>query len=122
MKPKTVDEYLNSFSENQKSKLTELHQLIRAALPDTHEELKWGAPAAIEADGMILTVFSGHKQHMNFVVTPSTKQAFADELAGYEGGKGSVQLAYDKPLPAKLIQKMAQYRAREYRENGVRWK
>ncbi len=122
MKPKTVDEYLETFPDNQKVKIVELRELVRSVLPETNELLKWGAPAAVENDGMILVVFSGHKQHMNFVVTPSTKQAFEKELSDYTTGKGSVQLSYDKPLPAELLKKMLIYRAKEYRENHVNWK
>lgn len=122
MKPKTVSEYLESFSGEQKTRLTELHDLIRKTLPDTDEALKWNAPATLDKDGMILIVFTGHKQHMNFVVTPSAKEAFANELQGYVTGKGSIQLAYDKPLPTELLEKIILYRAKEYRENGVNWK
>lgn len=122
MKPKTVDEYINGFSGEQKTKLAELRKIIRETLPDTDEALKWGAPATLDKDGMILLVFSGHKQHMNFVSTPSTKEALTKELVGYETGKGSVKLLYDKPLPVALIKKMALYRAEEYRKHGVKWK
>lgn len=122
MKPKSVDEYIDSFPDDQKAKLAEIRTIIRTALPDTTETLKWGAPAIIEKDGMILIVYSGHKQHMNLVGTPSTKDAFQGELSDYETGKGSVRLAYDKPVPAKLIERFVQYRAKEYRENGVKWK
>jgi uncharacterized protein YdhG (YjbR/CyaY superfamily) len=122
MKPKNVDEYIDSFSEEQKAKLLEIRKIIRKALPDTTETLKWGAPATLDKDGMILIIFSGHKQHMNLVGTPSTKAAFEDELSGYETGKGAIKLPYDKPLPAKLIEKFVLYRAKEYRENGIKWK
>lgn len=122
MKPKTVDEYIDGFSGEQKAKLVELRKIIRDALPDTDETLKWGAPATLAKDGMILVVFSGHKQHMNIVVTPSAKQSVESELDGYVTGKGSVQLAYDKPLPTALVRKMVQNRAKEYYEDGVNWK
>ncbi len=122
MKPKTVDEYIDNFPEGQKTILAKIRKIIRTALPDTNEALKWGAPATIDKNGMILVVFSGHKNHMNLVATPSTKQAFENELSDYETGKGSVKLAYDKPLPAELIKKIVLFRACEYRENGVKWK
>jgi uncharacterized protein YdhG (YjbR/CyaY superfamily) len=122
MKPKTVDEYLDTFSDQQKAKLVEIRKIIRSALPDTTEMLKWGAPAMVEKDGMILIVFSGHKQHINIVGTPSTKTAFEKELAEYETGKGSFRLYYDKPLPTGLIKKFVLFRAKEYRENNVNWK
>jgi uncharacterized protein YdhG (YjbR/CyaY superfamily) len=122
MKPTTVDEYLNTFSGEQKEKLIQLRKIIREVLPDTEETLKWGAPATLDKDGMILVVFSGHKNHINLVGTPSTKAAFEDDIADYETGKGSVQLAYDKPLPETLIKKFVSYRADEYRNHGVKWK
>lgn len=122
MKATTVDEYIEGFPEAQKAKLIELRKLVRERLPDTDEMLKWGAPAAVEKDGMILIVFSGHKDHMNFVATPSTKTAFETELKEYITGKGSVQLAYDKPIPVQLITKMLAYRAKEYREHKVNWR
>jgi uncharacterized protein YdhG (YjbR/CyaY superfamily) len=122
MKPKTVDEYLDNFAGEQKAQLTQLRKIIREALPDTDEALKWGAPATLDKDGMILIVFSGHKEHMNLVGTPSTKAAFENELTEFETGKGSIKLLYDKPLPVELIEKFVSYRANEYRHHGVTWK
>ncbi|CAN5134036.1 hypothetical protein BH09PAT3_BH09PAT3_1250 [soil metagenome] len=121
MKPQTVDEYIASFPADQAAKLTELRKIIQKALPDTTEALKWNAPAALDKDGMILVVFSGHKQHMNIVGTPTTKAAFEAKLTDYETGKGSFKLQYDKPLPTTLIEEFVLYRAEEYRENGVKW-
>ncbi len=121
MKPKTVDEYIDNFPDDQKAKLSEIRKIIRTALPDTTEALKWGAPATLDKDDMILIVFSGHKNHMNLVGTPSTREALQAELLDYETGKGSVKIPYDKPLPTKLIEKFVLYRAKEYRENGVKW-
>jgi len=121
MKPTTVNEYINSFPDNQKARLTELHEIIKSVLPGTNEAIKWGNPAITDKDGMILVVFAGYKQHINLVVTPSTKQALESELANYKTGKGSVQFSYEHPLPTELIKKMVAYRAKEYRENGVRW-
>lgn len=122
MKPTTVDEYISNFPDQQKAKLVEIRNIIRSVLPDTDEMLKWGAPATVEKDGMILIVFSGHKNHINIVGTPSTKAAFEKELADYETAKGSFKLYYDKPIPAELIKKFVTYRAKEYRENKVNWK
>lgn len=121
MKPKTVDEYIANFPNEQRAKLAEIRKIIRTALPDTTEALKWGAPATLDKDGMILIVFSGYKNHMNLVGTPSTREALQSELSDYETGKGSVKLYYDKPVPEKLIEKFVLYRANEYRENGVKW-
>lgn len=118
----TTSSYINSLPQEQREKLSELRSLIRTVLPDAEEMLKWGAPAFLHKDGMILVIYSAHKDHMNLVVTPSAKQAFEDELKEYKTGKGSVQLAYDKPLPKELIEKLVRYRADEYCTRGVNWK
>ncbi len=121
MKPNNVDEYIESFQGDQRAKLIELRKIIKTTLPDTKEALKWGEPAVLEKDGMILVIYGGYKQHMNLVATPSTKQALENELSDYKTGKGSVQLHYDKPLTVTLIKKIVLYRAKEYREHGVKW-
>lgn len=121
MKPATVDEYIANFPSEQRAKLIEIRRVLRKVLPDVTEALKWGSPAMIHPDGMILLIYSGHKHHMNLVATPSAKEALADELTGYKTGKGSVQFSYDKPLPVGLIKKIAAHRLNEYRERGVKW-
>lgn len=120
-KPQSVDEYIASFPDNQQKQLKKLRQVIRTALPDTTEALKWGSPAFIDADGMILVIFSGHKHHINLVGTPSAREALKDRLTDYETGKGSVKLAYETPLPTELIKEFVQYRAKEYRTDRVKW-
>lgn len=120
-KPQTVDEYIASFPDNQQRQLKKLRQVITTTLPDTTEALKWGSPAVVDTDGMILIIFSGHKHHINLVGTPSTREALQNKFANYETGKGSVKLAYDKPLPTELIEQFVQYRAKEYRSHGVKW-
>ena len=121
MKPTTVDDYIESFPEAQRAKLTELRTTLLAALPGTSEALKWGSPAILDADGMILLIFAGYKHHINLVATPSTKEALADALTEFKTGKGSIQLAYDEPLPVELVRTVALHRAEEYRERGVKW-
>ncbi len=121
MKPRTVYEYITSFPEKQQHKLEELRKIITSVLPNTIEGIKWGNPAIIDQDGMILVIFSGHKSHINLVVTPSTKKAFYSDLSDYETGKGSIKLSYEQPFPAELIKKIVLYRAQEYQNDGIKW-
>ncbi len=118
-KPATVDEYLESFPESARPRLRELRELSRTRVPHAAEALKWGHPAY--SLGTILFVVSGHKQHANIVFTPSTLNAFVDELEGFATGKGSVKLPYSEPIPAELLGRMIDHRVREYEEDGVGW-
>ncbi len=122
MKPKTVDEYLATFPSDKRAQLAEIRKIIRKTLPDTTEALKWNAPATIDKDGMILLIFSGHKDHMNLTSTPATMNTLASELTGFETGAATLKLPYDKPLPVKLLEKIAAQRAKEYREDGIKWR
>lgn len=120
-KPETVDDYIDSFAAPAREQLIELRELSRSAAPAEVEGLKWGAPAYSHTQGTILFMFSGHKEHANFVFTPSTREAFADELEGFKTGKGSVQLPYDRAVPADLLTRMIAYRIGEFETKGVNW-
>lgn len=122
MKPSNVDEYLASFPADKRDKLVEIRGIIRKTLPETTEALKWNAPATIDKDGMILLIFSGHKDHMNFTSTPATMSALADDMSEYDTGAATLKLPYDKPLPVTLLRKIATHRSKEYREDGIKWK
>lgn len=118
--PKTIDEYIHTFPDEIRAKLEEITQIIRKAIPDAHEELKWNQPAFV--DERILVMFGGFKNHIGFYSTPSSLQEFEDELADFKTGMGSVQFPYDEPLPTELITKITQYRDWESREKDVNWK
>lgn len=83
--------------------------------------MKWNNPAYVHEDGAILFVFGGFKKHANFVFTPSTREAFNDQLTGFETGKGSVKLSYDPVVPVDLLTRMIAYRIREWEIDGVKW-
>jgi uncharacterized protein YdhG (YjbR/CyaY superfamily) len=44
---------------------------------------------------------------------PDGMEMFADRLAKYRTGKGSVQFPLDEPLPLALVKEMVKYRAAE---------
>lgn len=116
----TVEDYLRSFPPDIAQRLGQLREISRTFAPDATEGLKWGHPAY--SLGVILFVFSGHKHHSNMVFTPSTKEAFADQLTDFTTGKGSVQIPHSQPVPTDLLGDMISYRIREFTENGVMWK
>jgi uncharacterized protein YdhG (YjbR/CyaY superfamily) len=42
--------------------------------------------------------------------------AFSDELARYEVSKGTIRFPLSQPVPVKLIEKIAKFRAKEVAE------
>ncbi len=120
-KPSTVTEYVDGLSPHAQCRILELRALISANAPQLDEHLKWGAPAYVHPDGVIMLMTSAHKQHANIVFTPSTREAFVSELAAYATGKGSVKLGYEEAVPADLLAQIIRYRLREYEDHGIKW-
>lgn len=121
VKAQTVDEYLESLEDPARSRLQELRSLCQESVPEASEAIRWGSPAYVHPSGTILLIIGFFKKHSNIVFTPSTKDAFAQDLTGFDTGKGSVKLPYDEPVPAALLRRMIKYRVHEHVEHGVKW-
>jgi uncharacterized protein YdhG (YjbR/CyaY superfamily) len=120
-RPQTIDEYLDGFDGQARELLEQLRALSRESVPAASEEIKWGAPAWVHPSGTILFMVSGHAKHANIVFTPSTREAFDADLAGFATGKGSVKLPYGRPVPGDLLRRMIAFRVREHEDDGVLW-
>lgn len=120
-KPATIDEYIGALEDPAASRIRELRDLARETVPEADEALKWGSAAFVHPRGTILFVCSAHRHHANITFTPSTREAFAEELADFGTGKGSVRLPYDAPVPTSLLRRMITHRLREHEDDGVNW-
>jgi uncharacterized protein YdhG (YjbR/CyaY superfamily) len=120
-RPQTIDEYLDGFSGQSRKVLEELRALAKVAAPQASEAIKWGYPAWVHPSGTILFMVSGHAKHAGVAFTPSTREAFAADLADFATGKGTVKLPYDRPVPGDLLRRMVAFRVREHEDDGVLW-
>lgn len=120
-KPKatTIDEYIDIAPDIAKEKLIRIREILRKVAPDCKECIKWGNPVMEEK--RILFAFAAYKDHINFMPTPSSMEPFANELKAFKTGKGTIQFAYDQPLPEDLLFQIATYRAKDVRENDAKW-
>ena len=109
-RPETVDEYIRTHPAVVRGKLEEMRRIIRSTVPDAVEGIAYGMPA-YKLDGKPLAYFAGHARHAGLYATPSSHEAFREELASYRTGKGSVQFPLDEMLPGELISRMIAYRA-----------
>ncbi len=71
--------------------------------------------------GRILFTYAAFKKHVGFYPTPSAILEFESELKNYKTGKGSIQFPLEKPLPERLVAKIARYRLKELKENDAKW-
>lgn len=105
----TVDDYIDQFSGDTKTRLLQLRELITTNVPEAEEGIMYGL-VGYKLHKKPLIYFGGFEHHIGLYATPSGHQAFSDELAKYKQGKGSVQLPLSEPLPLELIKQIVEYR------------
>jgi uncharacterized protein YdhG (YjbR/CyaY superfamily) len=111
---KSVDEYLATQPKPVRTALARVRSAIRKAVPGGEEAISYQIPA-YKKDGSVVIYFAGWKAH--YSLYPSGKRleaAFKDELAPYEvSGKGTIRFPVSEPVPVKLIEAIAKFRAKE---------
>jgi uncharacterized protein YdhG (YjbR/CyaY superfamily) len=109
--PKSVDEYIAAQPEGVRPKLEQVRSTIKKAVPEAVEGIGYRMPG-YKLHGKPLLYFAGFKEHYSlFAASGTFFAALADELEGYELRKGTVHFQLDKPVPVKLISRIAKLRA-----------
>ena len=109
--PKSVDEYIAGQPEAVRSKLAQLRRTIREAVPEAVEGIGYHMPG-YKLHGKPMLYFAGFKEHYSlFAASGAFFATLEKELKGYELRKGTVRFPLSKPVPAKLIGRIAKLRA-----------
>jgi len=103
-----VDEYINQYTGEVKTRLEKIRKVIKKTAPDATETISYRMPTYRK--GKNLFHFAGFKNHIGFYPTPSGIEAFQDELKEFKTSKGAIQFPHDKPIPYDLIKRIVQYR------------
>ena len=109
--PKSVDEYIAAQPEAVRPKLEQVRVAIRSAVPEAEEGIGYHMPG-YKLHGKPMLYFASFKEHYSLFAASGTFFAtLEDELSGYELRKGTVQFPLTKPVPVKLISRIAKLRA-----------
>jgi uncharacterized protein YdhG (YjbR/CyaY superfamily) len=109
--PQSVDEYIAAQPEAVRPKLEQVRAAIRKAVPDAVEVIGYRMPG-YKLNGKPMLYFAGFRNHYSlFAASGSFFATLAEELRGYELRKGTVHFPLDKPVPVKLIGRIAKLRA-----------
>jgi uncharacterized protein YdhG (YjbR/CyaY superfamily) len=112
-KPRTIDEYLASVSDDKRAALEKLRKMIRLAAPKAEECISYGL-AAFRLNGRPLVAFGATANHCAFyLMSGSTVAAHKDDLKDYGTSKGTIRFHADKPLRAALVRKLVKARITE---------
>jgi len=115
-KPKDIDEYIAGFPKETQEILEKIRTTIRKAAPDAEETINYQIPTFTLKGNLVH--FAAYKKHIGFYPAPSGIERFKDELAAYEGAKGSVRFPLDEPIPYDLISEIVTFRAKENLEKA----
>ena len=113
---KSVDEYIASQPQTAQGVLERVRNTIRKALPGAEEVISSQIPT-YKLHGDPVLYFAGWRQHYSlYPATDHIVAAFKDDLAPYEVNKGTIRFPLSQPVPAKLIGRIAKFRAKEVTE------
>src|ERR1051325_5628858 len=109
--PTSVDEYIAAQPEAVRPKLEQVRSAITKAVPEAVEGIGYRIPG-YKLHGKPMLYFAGFKEHYSlFAASGTFFAALEDELRNYELRKGTVQFPLTKPVPVKLIARIAKLRA-----------
>ena len=108
---RSIDEYIATFPEDIQALLQAVRATIKASAPEAEERISYQMPTFVLNGNLVH--FAALKNNIGFYPTSSGIEAFKDELAMYEGTKGSVKFPISQPLPMELISKIVQFRVTE---------
>ena len=106
--PESIDDYIAAFPKDVQAILEKIRTTIRRAAPDAEETISYRIPA-FTLNGPLI-YFAAFKSHIGiYPVTPDIKKKL--DLSSYEGGKGTIRLPLDKPIPYTLIGRIVKLKA-----------
>src|SRR6266849_522122 len=116
--PKSIDEYIAGQPEAVRPKLEQVRAAIRRVVPEAVEGIGYRMPG-YKLHGKPMLYFACFKEHYSlFAASGAFFAALEEELKGYVLRKGTVHFPLTKPVPVKLISRIAKVRAVGDRRHG----
>jgi uncharacterized protein YdhG (YjbR/CyaY superfamily) len=110
---KSVDEYIAAQPAAIRRALRQVRSIIRKAMPGAEEVISYQIPA-YRLHGGVVIYFAGWREHYSlYPLNDPLLAAFKNELADYKLSKGTIRFPLSEPVPVKLIERLAKFRARQ---------
>lgn len=109
----SVEEYLATKPDATRAVLEQVRAALQKALPNATETISYQIPAYKQHGGTVI-FFAGWKEHFSlYPASAALVAAFEKELAPYKVSKGTIRFPLSEPVPARLIGRLAKFRAQE---------
>jgi uncharacterized protein YdhG (YjbR/CyaY superfamily) len=109
--PRTIDEYIATFSPKVQQVLQKIRRTIRKAAPGAEEVISYRMPA-FKLHG-ILVYFAAFQKHIGLYPPVRGDASLMKALAPYAGEKGNLRFPLDQPVPYDLIERIARLRVKQ---------
>jgi len=110
---RSVDEYIAAQPKNVQVVLRRVRSIIRKAVPSAVEFVSYQMPTYKVAERPFLCL-GGWKQHYSlYPASDALVAAFKGALTPYSVSKGTLRFPLSEPVPAKLIERIAKFRAKD---------
>lgn len=108
----SVDDYIDAQPKFAQETLRCVRKTIRAALPRADEVISYNMPT-YKINGRTIVQFAGWSGHYAlYAASAPIVQEFKNDLQSYKVNKGTIQFPLDQPVPEKLIERIAKFRAK----------
>jgi uncharacterized protein YdhG (YjbR/CyaY superfamily) len=116
----SVSEYIASKPRDARAALERVRRSIRKAVPAAEETVSYRM-AVYTLNGVPVLYFAGWKSHYSlYPATDALVAAFKRELTPYRRSKGTIRLPISEPVPERLIERMARFRAKQITARDAR--
>ncbi len=112
----TIDEYIAMQPVPTQVVLERVRATVGKSVPDAEECISYGIPA-FRFNRRILLYFAGWTEHYSiYPASDAMVAAFEGTLDEYRVSKGTLRFPLEKPVPVRLIGRIAKFRALELGE------
>ena len=115
--PENIDDYIEGFPPKVQKILEKIRKTIQKAAPGAEEAISYRIPT-FKLNGNLIH-FAAYEHHIGLYPAPRGVKEFEEEMARYEGGKGTVRFPLDESIPYDLITRITKYRVLKNVEAGA---
>jgi uncharacterized protein YdhG (YjbR/CyaY superfamily) len=112
--PTTVDEYLATLSDVQRTNVELMRTAINAAAPEATETIAYSMPALRSHGGQFLVSYAAYKNHYSlFPASDEVVKGLGEAIQPYLAGKGTIRFPASRPIPTDLLTRIVEIRVKE---------
>ena len=110
---RTVAQYIAAQPASVRPVLRQVRAIIRKAVPEAVEVVSYGIAAFRVRAGIVLYLAGWRRHYSLYPASDALVAAFKGRLEEHRVSKGTLRFSLAEPVPTRLIERVAKFRARE---------